>query len=652
MSQVPVNVKKEVQPPLQIKEKKMVAIVEKKNIVTNLKQQKEKHKKNSSQITKVPRNKFEVLDDDDTNNVNTSYEIETESEVEDEAPTKTIKSSFTKEVVESIEHCNIENLSLEEKKRIKKAKQKEKNQDKRKEKINLENIKRVKELLINLKRKADKEYQNEKFTAAIAAYSEAIRILAVEDAEVTAEAGQEVNVAALHNNRATCYLHMEKFGKAMADCKSVLELESGNVKALMRIIKCCIKLGSVNEGRNYIGRIQNYESDVLKWRQDFDTIDQGYLKAEALIKKETYTEAHEKIVECLHLSPHSPLFLIMKAKCAVMGEKDAETGIEILDNLRREDPSCRGRADYNFVSGLCHYYQADMKRAVTEFIEAKQEIPEADTWHNKLIKMQKASKAAQEALNRNQTARALTECDYGLAVDPTNTAYNAKMWFQRAQINQRSENFEASIEDLTAALQLFPSNFDYLYRRGCVKLTLNKYEDAIEDFMNANKIQPSRAVKNKIEEAKRGREGNLKRKAKEQERKTKAEQNKASRGPTHYDVLEVTESASAEEIRKAFYAKAKEFHPDKHASATPEEKTKMEAKMKEVSAANHCLSDPEKRSQYDWKLDRMNDHNYDSDEWTDDDDDYFNPHEFFSYFFNMMNGGRRSRFGGGGAYFF
>ena len=117
-------------------------------------------------------------------------------------------------------------------------------------------------------------------------------------------------------------------------------------------------------------------------------------------------------------------------------------------------------------------------------------------------------------------------------------------------------------------------------------------------------------------------------------------------------MLEVAESASAEEIRKAFYAKAKEFHPDKHASATMEEKTKMEAKMKEVSAANNCLSDPEKRSQYDWKLERMNDHNYDSDEWSDDDDEFFNPHDFFSYIFNMMNGGRRSRFGGGGAYFF
>ncbi len=62
----------------------------------------------------------------------------------------------------------------------------------------------------------------------------------------------------------------------------------------------------------------------------------------------------------------------------------------------------------------------------------------------------------------------------------------------------------------------------------------------------------------------------------------------------YYEILEVSKSASADEIKKAYRKKAIQFHPDKN----PGDKA-SEEKFKEAAEAYEVLSDEQKRSRYD-----------------------------------------------------
>src|SRR6056300_1431404 len=62
----------------------------------------------------------------------------------------------------------------------------------------------------------------------------------------------------------------------------------------------------------------------------------------------------------------------------------------------------------------------------------------------------------------------------------------------------------------------------------------------------------------------------------------------------YYDILGISKSASAAEIKKAYRKKAIEFHPDKN----PDDKT-AEAKFKKAAEAYEVLGNQEKRSKYD-----------------------------------------------------
>lgn len=71
---------------------------------------------------------------------------------------------------------------------------------------------------------------------------------------------------------------------------------------------------------------------------------------------------------------------------------------------------------------------------------------------------------------------------------------------------------------------------------------------------------------------------------------------------SYYDLFRVPRSATADELRYAFYAFADTFHPDGHAWRSPWEKEAIGRIFRRGTEAYRVLSDPQLRARYDHAL--------------------------------------------------
>lgn len=64
---------------------------------------------------------------------------------------------------------------------------------------------------------------------------------------------------------------------------------------------------------------------------------------------------------------------------------------------------------------------------------------------------------------------------------------------------------------------------------------------------------------------------------------------------SHYEVLEIPQTATSEDIKKAYRRLALQYHPDKN----PNNRSEAEEKFKKIAKAYEVLSDPSARARYD-----------------------------------------------------
>jgi hypothetical protein len=74
---------------------------------------------------------------------------------------------------------------------------------------------------------------------------------------------------------------------------------------------------------------------------------------------------------------------------------------------------------------------------------------------------------------------------------------------------------------------------------------------------------------------------------------------------THYDVLGVDRAAPLEQIKRAYYDRARIYHPDAHAASSVAVRAEAERTMQSLNSSWSVLRDATRRRRYDRGLDRI-----------------------------------------------
>ncbi|XP_043567027.1 E3 ubiquitin-protein ligase CHIP [Chiloscyllium plagiosum] len=107
-----------------------------------------------------------------------------------------------------------------------------------------------------LKEQGNRLFLNRKYQEAAASYSKAIVRKELKRRECPCcwwRSNRNPSVAVYHTNRALCYVKMQQFDKAVADCKHALELDSQSVKAHFFLGQCQLEMENYDEA---IGNLQ------------------------------------------------------------------------------------------------------------------------------------------------------------------------------------------------------------------------------------------------------------------------------------------------------------------------------------------------------------------------------------------------------------
>jgi len=292
---------------------------------------------------------------------------------------------------------------------------------------------------------------------------------------------------------------------------------------------------------------------LLKERSEAGEFDSAVLQTQSLI---------EICSDCAHYHAMKMKMLIKARRCKE-AQEFSDKAVALFPN-KKEVLEWRAKAQYFNGSEIL----------ATKTLNSAFDIDSEDLECQKLLKTIKKSnemkEKASEFFKAGQFQEAVDKFNDCLDVNEDNQSFNAVILLNISIAMHKMGEKVQSRQSLDRCLKLKPDYTKALVKRGEIHLEEQNYDEAIDDLQMSNQLAPGEF----------GVESKLKR-AKDLKKKNKKD---------YYQVLDVSKTATHDEIKKAYKKLAIKWHPDKNAQ-NEESRKKAEKQFQGINEAFAVIGD-------------------------------------------------------------
>ncbi|KPI88193.1 putative DNAJ domain protein [Leptomonas seymouri] len=425
-----------------------------------------------------------------------------------------------------------------------------------------------------------KEEGNKSFKAG--AYAEAIQ-------HYSAAIEANPKEAVLYSNRSAAYLKKGQYLPAAADAEKAVEIDNTFVRAYSRLHNALCNLGQFNRAVEMIKTGENAvllsptctPQDKKQLRELLRSAEQASKAVPRgcqLIEDGAMAEASRTLAPAYREFPDCAILAFLYAESHAASSPDESSKVlSPFAYAHSSDPQ------YLYLRALVLYYRgldgfSSAQNILRETLQMDPDNAKARVLLKKIRAIETHKDAGNAAFKTKSAKEAVDEYTQAIDCDPTNARMSATLRSNRAAAKMLLNDYKGALLDCDYAINNGATSAKVYARRSRIQEQLERFDDAVRDLQQAAEMD------NQFEKELR----QLKARAKRAKRKD------------YYKVLSLPQNESNQDAIKRAYKKAcLQWHPDKWAHASEEEKTHAEVQFKEIGEAFGVLSDPQKKRLYD-----------------------------------------------------
>ncbi|ESO10656.1 hypothetical protein HELRODRAFT_185263 [Helobdella robusta] len=380
----------------------------------------------------------------------------------------------------------------------------------------------------------------------------------------------------IYFRRATVYLAMGKSKSAIPDLDQVLVLKPDFNAARVQRANVKLKQGKLDEAEQDYQTVDSSNSEAKSQLQLIPTIRTSIIQSKHLADAGDYNGA----IQYLNVAIET---CIWDAHLHELRASYYEKVGDIMKAIQDIRPTVKLIPDntngYLKLSTML-YSVGEVEDSLKEIRECLKLDADHKGCHDHYKKVKKLNK------HMTDVQSAIEKKDWNECISKTNQMFKSESTVQPIVLKAEShycrcyfeiKDTERASQHCNKVLKMSPNDVDALCYRAEVHILNEKFEEAVNDFKQAEQIYSDH---HRVQEGLKRAQKLL----------------KQSKKRDYYKILDVKRTASKGEITKAYRKLAAKWHPDQYDG---DDKGHAEKMFIDIAAAKEVLSDPEKRAKFD-----------------------------------------------------